>query len=401
MNRLRQPATPLLIDFGPVPEAHCDGCLDHLFKALAEEPDPADEGAIWRRVENPWIAQHVEDVTAWLQRALLAVQDAVAEAMTGRPGGTLRKAAPWERPDEAERDRRRARLDLLAPDAWTLADWMDFCELVIGDHLPDEVIRTMADFAVVRAQLSGKIAASMERMALPVPTDRRAAALVSTLPVSRRALPPKVLTPVENAILDIAAERAAIFIGDLRDDTRKRIKQVVVEGVRKTVLGERDGGDEMLRDRLFQEFATLNRDMRRVAVTETAEAHNTGYVAGHAPGTRIKRVEAYRGACDWCRSINGQVFTVVDPANPGRNGEADVWVGKTNAGRSASPRMREGGVLVERSPDKRWWVAAGVQHPHCRGRWVMGPAAEQPKRADGADPAVMEWLRQQLDAIPS
>lgn len=397
MNRLR-PSAPLLIDFGAVPAAHCDGCLDHLFKALAEQPNPADEGAIWRRVEIPWIAQHVEDVTAWLQRVLLAVQEAVAEAMTGKPGGTLRKAAPWERPDDAERERRRARLEALSPAAWSLEDWMDFCELVIADHLPEEVIRTMADFAVVRAQLSGKIGAAMERMALPVPTDRRAAAIVSTLPVSRRGLPPKILTPVESAILDIAAERAAIFIGDLRDDTRKRIKQVVIEGVRKTVLGERDGGDDMLRDRLFQEFATLNRDMRRIAVTETAEAHNTGYVAGHAPGTRITRIEAYRGACDWCRSISGKTFTVVDPANPQRNGERDVWVGKANTGRSASPKMREGGALVERAPDQRWWVAAGVQHPHCRGRWVMAPAAEQPKRGDGADPAVMDWLRGVLEA---
>jgi len=369
MHRLR-PAEPLFLDLGPVASAHCDGCLEHLFKSLAEQPDPADEAAIWRRHENPWLADHVEDLTAWMQRALQAAQDAVAQALTGRAGGTLRKAAPWERPDEAEKERRRARLAALTPSAWTIADWMDFAELVIADTLPDGVIRDMAEFATVRAQLAGKVAAALERSARPA-VPGQAAAIAEMLPVARRAMPPKWLTRIERSILDIATERAAISIAGLRDDMRRRMKTTIVEGIRRTVLGEPEGGDEVLRDRLFGEFAALNRDARRIAVTETGEAHNTGYVAAHRPGTILRRVEAYYGACDFCRSINGRTFRVVSPDDPTRDGETDVWVGKTNAGRSASPRRREGNVLVERSPDERWWVAAGVMHPHCRGRWIM------------------------------
>lgn len=397
MNRLAS-RPPLLLDLGQVPDAHCDACLETLHKALAEDPRAEGDALIWARHDNPWIADHIEALTAWMQRILLSIQDAMAAALSGKPIGELRKAAPWERPDDAAKDAIRAGLAARSATGWTLADWLAFAELLMADYLPDDVIRDMAEFGTVRAQLTGKIAAALERTRRPVPGGR-AAALAAALPLTRANLPPKVLSPIEAAILDIATERAAIFIGDLADDARKRIKVMVTDGVRANLLGQRDGTDEALRDRLFQEFGTLNRDFRRIAVTEVGEAHNTGFVAGHAPGTRLMRREAYRGACEFCASINGRVFRVVDPSDPSRDGDRDVWVGKTNAGRSASPRRREGGVLVERSPDSRWWVAAGVMHPHCRGRWVLAaPEADDPRAQDGADPEFMAWLRGELDA---
>lgn len=43
-------------------------------------------------------------------------------------------------------------------------------------------------------------------------------------------------------------------------------------------------------------------------------------------------------------------------------------------------------VLDEREPHERWWIAAGAQHPNCRGRWL---------RLNGADPsALMQFLVQ-------
>lgn len=401
MNRLRarpSPA-PLLLDISTVPADHCDDCLEGLFKALAINPTGKADADIWRRHENPWIAQHLEDVTAWMQRILATIQDAMAAALDGRPVGELRKSAAWERPDEAAREAVRARLAALSPSAWALADWLDFAELLIADNLPDDVIRDMGDFMTVRAQLSGRLAAQMQRVARPVPGERVLAGVVAALPMRRRGMPPKLLTPIEQAVLDIAAERAAIFISDIADDTRKRIKKIVVDGVQARVLGERDGTNRALQSRLFDEFGQLNRDFRRIAVTEMGEAHNTGFVAGHPVGTRIRRVEAYRGACEFCASIDGRTFRVADPSDPKRDGERDVWVGKTNAGRRASPKRRDGAVLVERSPDQRWWVAAGVMHPHCRGRWTLGqPEGDDPRVRGGADAAVLDRLRASLKA---
>jgi hypothetical protein len=389
MNRLR-PRAPLLIDLADVPEGHCDDCLEGLFKALAVAPPGTDDRTIWRPHENEWLTAHVEDVTRWGQRALQAIQDAIAGALTGAPVGELRKAAPWERMDTAERERTRARLEALTPNAWTIEDWMAYADLIMADYLPDGVIRDMAEFAIVRGQLSGKIAASLEAQARPV-LPGAAAAIVGNLPTSRRfGMPPKMLTPVEQAILDTSVERAAITIAGLADDTRKAVKMTLVEGIRATVLGERDGGDEALRSRLLDSFGTLNRDWRRIAVTETGEAHTMGYVAAQAVGTKLRRQEAYVGACDFCRAINGRVMRVVAPDDPARDGETDVWVGKTNAGRSASPKRREGDVLVERSPDQRWWVAAGLMHPHCRGRWVMEAPAPMEQADDDGD--FQAWL---------
>ncbi len=394
MNRLAARA-PLLIDFGDVPEAHCDACLDGLFKAIAANPS-GEEAAIWQRHDNPWIADHVEDVTRWAQRILEAMQDALAAAMTGRPIGHLAKALPWERPDEAEREAIRADLAARPAATWTLDDWLTYAELLIADLLPDGVIREMSDFITVRSYLTGKVAATLARRARPIlPGQARKLALAT--PVSRRNLPPKFLTPVERAILDVATERAATFISDLQADARKRIKTLVIEGVQRTVLGESDGGDERMRSRIFDEFGQLNRDFRRIAVTESGEAHNTGFIGGQPVGSRVRRVEAYKGACEFCRSINGRVFRVADPADPKRDGETDVWVGKSNVGRSASPKKREGGILVDRAPGERWWVASGVMHPHCRGRWVPAPAqADDPRHDERADAGVMDWLRAEM-----
>lgn len=389
MNRLAS-RPPLLLDISDVPAERCDDCLESLFKALAVPNGPGADATIWRPHENPWLTQHVEDVTAMGQRALRAIQDAIAAALTGSPIGELAKAAPWERPDAEARERTRARLEALTPAAWTTDDWMAYAELILADYLPDGVIRDMAEFAIVRSQIGGKIAGALAAQGRPV-LPGQAAALVAALPTSRRGgLPPKVLTPVEQAILDISQTRAAIAIAGLTDNARQKVKTTLIEGIRMTVLGEREGGDEALRSRLLDSFGTLNRDWRRIAVTETGEAHTMGYVAAQTIGTKLRRVEAYVGACPFCRSINGRIMKVVAPDDPRRDGETDIWVGKTNAGRSASPRRREGDALVERSPDQRWWVAAGLMHPHCRGRWVMEAAA--PAEQPDEDGDFQAWL---------
>jgi hypothetical protein len=107
----------------------------------------------------------------------------------------------------------------------------------------------------------------------------------------------------------------------------------------------------------------------------------------------VIRREAYRGACAFCKSINGRVFTVVDPAKPDKDWEAEVWVGKTNFGRSASPKKREGDRLVERGPEERWTVPAGLVHPNCRGVWLPAPSAPP-----GASPEFLAKMEEMIAA---
>ena len=127
--------------------------------------------------------------------------------------------------------------------------------------------------------------------------------------------------------------------------------------------------------------------MRRIAVTEAGECCLQGFISSQKPGTRVRRQEAYRGVCPFCESINGKVFTVVDPADPKKDGDKSVWAGKTNIGRSAATRKRVGKTLVERIKAEMWWVAAGVMHPHCRGSWVA--LADKPAEVS---PEFKDWL---------
>lgn len=148
-----------------------------------------------------------------------------------------------------------------------------------------------------------------------------------------------------------------------------------------------------LQTKLFDEFSTLNRDWRRIAVTEAGEAQTQGYIASLPLGTKVERVEQYANACKFCKKIHGRVAEIVSPNAPDKNPETQIWAGKNNIGRSASPRKRVGNVLVPRTEEEMWQLPAGLAHPHCRGRWVP-TLQDEP----GDDPDFGDWLRSTLGA---
>lgn len=401
---------PFFIDFDGVPDQHCTHCLDALHKALAEDPRGEGDRGIWKPHENPYLTWLVEDWSARMSALVAKIQDDFAKLLTGAPIGTLAKAAipglTWG-PETFERV--RLILETLPQDQWTVDDYMLAADYIIQRYLPEGVIRTEADYLTVRSALLGKIQASMELV-----PHRRAAmeaeqmeALTKLLPTSFRKVPVGILAPVERKMLEMARASCAEHISDVTEEQRHRMHRLCIEHVQAMILGQKDAGTtERLRTRIADEFMMLNRDFRRIAVTETGNAQNMGVIAAQPVGGYVRRLEAYRGACDWCASINGLVFKVVDPADPEKNGDKEVWVGKSNVGRSASPRKRVGDQLVEREAHERWWVAAGVQHPHCRGTWQPaappppppGAPPPAPPGGGGVDPAFAAWLAQQLEA---
>ncbi|MBI1207426.1 MAG: hypothetical protein GC191_09065 [Azospirillum sp.] len=367
----------LLVDLGAVPHHHCDHALDGLYKAMAE----GDERSTWRPHESPWLTEHVEDCTARMQAILTAIQDALSRALTGQPLGALAKAdPPWSRWDSAAFGAASAYLEGKAPASYTLEDWVMLVDWLIQRYLPDGVIKSEAEYLVVRAAVAGKVQTNIDaQQALRDRlTPRMVPALARLLPTRFAEAAAKLLTPVETAILRVAHARAAENISAVSEGLRHRMKGIILEHVQAIVLGQAEGTTGHLQTRLFDEFGVANRDMRRIAISEAGECMSQGQIAAAQPGQRVKRMEAYRGACPWCQSIDGQVVTVVDPAKPGKDGNAEVWLGKTNVGRSAAPRRRTEAGLVPREPHEMWWIAAGIQHPHCRGGWqaVSGkPAA--------------------------
>jgi hypothetical protein len=372
-----------LVDLGDVEEGCCNHHLDLMAKAMVE-PGAKDE-SIWALHENPWIRDHIEDVTRRLQNILERIQDTFARLLTGEGMGAMKKSdVPWLRWDENEFRRALEYLQEKNPSDYTLDDWMLVCDWIIQRYLPAGVINTEAEYLTVRAALIGKIEANRARIKAGV---NRPEDIVELVPTSFAHVPPRVLSPTERATLDVSKVRAALFINAVSDRTRAAMKNIIVQHVQAQILGQKEGQAQALRQSLFDNFGILNRDFRRIAVTEAGECVNQGFVGAQDLGSKVKRKEAYKGACPFCRSIDGKTFKVVDPAAPDKDGQTDVWLGKTNVGRSAASRMRVGGSLVDRTASEMWWPAAGVQHPHCRGSWL--PVSDVPPNVS---PEFADWL---------
>jgi hypothetical protein len=140
-------------------------------------------------------------------------------------------------------------------------------------------------------------------------------------------------------VIEFGRARCAEHVTALADGARRRLRKLIVDHQEAAMLNPAAGGSD-LQTKLVDAFGTMNRDWRRLAVTEATENLNQGFIASCRPGEKVRRVEKYRGACPFCRQIDGTVMTVVAPDAPRKDGETQIWVGKTNVGRSASPRRR-------------------------------------------------------------
>lgn len=378
---------PIAVDLSGFTPEGTNTALEVLAKAQSQ--DGAD---IWAEHESPFIRGIIEAFTSqvlmrmeqlrneldgWLER------DAVKPSRARLPSGDWRN---W-------RDRDLARIEkyLLAipADKFSPRDWAVLSDYLVSKYLPYGTLQSEAEWLAVRALMLGRLQALY-----PDSSDQVIEAVASALPnavvqaASQFKLPVVVRHVLEYGALH-AMEAAAAF----SDRARHMIKTVILDNRAKAMAGDPEATVDALKQTLFDRFAALNRDWRMIAVTEAGEMANQGLISALKPGTRVRRMEMYYGACAFCKRIDGMEFEVVSPDMPNKDGWKHVWVGKNNINRSASPRKRVDGVLVEREPHERWWPAAGVQHPHCRGRWEVITAA---KPSD--DPELARWVAQFMQA---
>lgn len=347
----------LAIDLSALSPCCTDHALESLHKSLA---DPIDSDALWHAHPNPWIAGTVETVTSEGRSRLDQLLNHLVTVL--RQAFRVQKAF---RPDPQEVGAALERLAGKTPRQYTVADWLALIDWLVLNYLPPDFAMTQAEYLNARAYMAGQIQAE-------APNARPPSDIESLYPATLAGLTQAIhLTPQRRAMIDVAVGRTAQAITHVGEATRNRIKRVVLDHLEKTLLGAPDATPAKLEQALFDEFSILNRDWRRIAITETGNIAAESVVAGAKVGQRVRRFEAYEGACPFCKKINGMVFTVVDPAKPEKDGWTEVWAGKTNVGRSASPRKREGDELVDREPDEMWWPAAGLQHPNCRGGWTV------------------------------
>jgi hypothetical protein len=297
-----------------------------------------------------------------------------------RPAGIMERWSP------GELELVKLYLEHLPPAEWTLEDHMMMVDWLTQRYLPASDMQTEAEWLATRATLMGRVQASMDQV-----TAAQADQVIAALPLTAQAaIDLFPFTKPQRAGLEYAVERAGENVREVANDVRRRMRQTIAQHVNAVHLGDAPLAAS-LETKLGDQFAQLNRDWRRIAVTETVEAQNQGYIASLPRGARVKRIEQYKGACKFCRNIDGRVMNVVDAGDVHKNGQTDIWPGKTNVGRSAALHKRLGGLLIEREPHELWWPAAGTQHPHCRGRWVPTIADQA-----GDDPQFGDWLRKTL-----
>lgn len=377
----------LLIDIGELDERQTDRALNTIYKAIHSHDD--DE-SIWAPHESPYIRRLIELFT---ERGLMRLEGFRKELLQWLDGEKHVSGARVARPDDAMRRWSKTELGLVKlylervpPSEFSLDDWMMVVDYLAQRYLPDDDLRSEAEWLAVRSTFMGRVQANIENMSAGQ-ADVVLAALPSTV---EGAAAEFTLTPLQRTVLDYARVRGCENVQKLADNVRHRMRDVIAGHTEQTFLGV-PGLRHSLQTTLLDEFGKLNRDWRRIAVTEASENSNQGYVSSMKPGERLQRVEQYRGACSWCKSLDGRIVTVVAPDKEKKDGDTEVWPGKTNVGRSASPRKRVGTILVHREPEEMYWIAAGTQHPHCRGRWV--PVAD---RDEGDDPDFADWMDKEL-----
>lgn len=365
---------PILIDLGALSGDETNAAIEAMHKALSEFDLLA-----WSRHENPLIADLVE---AFWQEGMLGleyVRDALTRIVQGEPAGT---SAPglWSGKTKAVA---ALYLQTKPPAEYTPQDWSILIDYLMQQYLPLDHLQKQAEMLAVKSTLMGKVQAYYSGV-----TDQQAKTIAAAMPSSLTGLSGVFrLRDAARAIAEYGSARLCEHVTGFSDAVRHSLKQTIFVHEMRRVSGDRTATPSALQQELLDQFGQYNRDWRMIAVTEAGEMQTQGVIASLEPGTQVRRIEQYHGACAWCRKIDGMIFRVVAADDPNKNGETDVWPGKTNYGRSAAPRKRVGNDLVERLPSERWWVAAGVQHPHCRGFW------EPLRRLQaGEDPQFAEWM---------
>lgn len=356
-----------LLDLGNLDDRLTNTLLDALHKSRAEHAHE-DEDDSNPPHENPWITVQIERVCDDAVHANAKISDDLSRELRNliREPPPLIKAegwAPWDR------FRLRQTVDAIAaipPRMRTLDDWVTLAEAIVNRYLDDNALQDLGEYLSVVAYLSGIIRAHQGEQ-----PERVAIRTAHRLPRRLRDVPLEKMTAKDRFVLQVAVNDACAQVRDVGQRTRNRMRQMTARWVARITLGDPGATPDRLKAEMLDTFGNLNRDWRRIAITEAGNATNTGFIAALPAGTQVRRMEAYRGACDFCQSIRNRVFTVVTDEKEPKDWDHEVWPGKTNIGRSASLRKRVGSLLVDREPDELWSVPAGTVHPHCRGGWTV------------------------------
>jgi hypothetical protein len=323
----------------------------------------------------------VAGVVEELDKCLKGDMHSPALVRPPRPAGLMVRWSP------AEVALTRVYLRTLPPEQFTYDDWNLLIDYLVQRYLPPDDMRTEAEWLATRSNLMGRIEAARGDKPLTLDETDHALASLPDTPVDAEKR--WGLTAVESAVLAYGNAHCAETITGITDEDRRCIRRCIMDFTEAKMLGNNSDSYGALETRLFDEFGELNLDWRQIAHDEVAENEGQGLIASLAPGDRVMRVEKYRGVCSFCKSIDGRIVTIVAPDAPEKDGDNEIWVGKNNSRRLAT---HEDGDDSEKCESyEKAWIAAGLQHPGCRGTWI-----HLAKPTIVGDPVFSTWLDETL-----
>lgn len=354
-----------------------------------------DPMGIWQPHESPLIRGLVEKWTNVGIHKFGALQSELVKWIDHgqhKPGPqTASPEIPWGRWTPGEVKTVKLYLESLPPEAFTVDDWLLVVNYLFQRYLPQDVMLTDAEMLAVRSSIMGKVAANVESL-----SEGKASKIADAAPfqvaAANRLFPG--MTTAQRAALAFGKARCCELVVQLSENARMDMRKLIIDWQAQVALGGDKAPREALQSRLLDKFGMINRDWRRIAITEAGENMNQGMIASLPVGTVVKRIEQYSGACSFCKKWDGANLTVVSPEKANKNPDTEVWVGKTNVGRSSSPMKQSGTGLVPRTTDELWQPTAGLFHPHCRGRWLVVSSPTDPVNLP--DEQYLSWLRGQL-----
>ena len=356
-----------LIDIGGMDCDCSNDVLEYLGKSLSQN----NYEDLWTPHENSFIADVIELFT---KRGLLR-SDTVTKALLDFISGASYTGRKFkgDLPDLVYRWNKdelrliKLYLESLKPNGWELQDYDILTQYLYQRYFPMNELRNEAEWLSVRSHLMGRAKTSLYNI-----NTRQAAILAGALPVTvKAAIKIFNIEGTEKLALEYAKLKAADLIVSLSDQSRHAVKMTLLDHFQKKMSGDETATTQKLEQSLFDAHMELNRDWRRIALTEAGNGFNEGFVASLPPGTHVKRVELYN-CCGYCKSIDGKVMTVCDSNDPEKDGDTMIWQGKNNVGRSSSPNKRmPDGTLVPRTKEELWWVTTGTIHPNCRGFFIQ------------------------------
>lgn len=319
----------------------------------------------------------VEDLSyVWLNAALTALYDRALWVFTGQ-GGILKKATM---PDDGPEQRCRkleAQVKDAIPGTLPMSTYLAIVDCLMSQYMPIAVLESEAQRQSVRQYMAGQY-----RQRKPGQYgDVKEAAL--RLPESiPQAVQTGLVHPIDEARLRVAQASAVRHVQDLSQAARSKMRRVVIDAERERINNRTAAfSPQRVQQALLDNFAELNRDWRRIAVSETGMNAADAFLGASANGETVRWM-AHPGACAYCQSMSGRIFTVVAPEAPDKDPETQVWAGKhvLNIGRAISKRKRTEAGLVERGADEHV-VPAILAHPSCRCQWVHHIAAMRQRGA--------------------